>query len=1071
MYSVHAVVFKTLDGNTSRHEVLIHDSMSPIHEHHLIDPKLTMADLEAGKFTATVPPYNPGYSLLERFNTIIKVHKGTKLIWTGRIITESSDFWNRRSINCEGALAFLNDTVQPIANYGSGRSPAYILSTLLNIHNSKTVVDREIYTGSVDDFPDDDYGTFVFETNNESTFEALKKNIVDRLDCHISMHYTNNKAYLDIYSDYPNTAVQQINFGDNLLDFTKDWNLSGLVTTILPRGKQIDTQTNQGQTTYLTLKSSNDDISPIADGNYAVGGDDTAVTVDGPFLINNALYSQYGRVEKVVDFNDSEDPQDLFILAKNYLTSMQFDNMTLKVNAVDLHNLTKEIVSFELLDQVYCISKPHGLYGRFFPIVEMDIPLDHPENVTYTLTDCLHKATLSGSLGAIKGAFGSVKSGIDQILSTTNSILDIAKVEASSIINRKTTGYVSIINMHESEEEGIAQAIVISNLPNWQEASKYWIWNMNGLAYYDANRSAAIGQTAEATGMVPKYSEKDGDRYYDLAITMDGTIIANRIKTGIISDGLGYNYWNLETGAFSLMPGAQFRYGNDNDDYVSIFDLIYGIEKGSNKRSGSTNYLSGCAYFDGWEKYGEWTRNSQNANYAVYDNYNKKTFEGYSYIASPLIQYNSINGYTMTFSIEGSLEHAHGWASNPDGWGEISPTNAFVVIFQVVLQASNGTGAGTVLGSTERVFSFDADWSRRYVTIDVLPETFNWTYSDYPTPYLRIVLENRSQKRIEICKPQFERGNTPTDWSPSEKDVNDKVTDVATISYNNNTSDIREKINNLRVEVTNKTSEMKTNIKNAIDDAQGDIDDRMQKATKEIDDKIRIFENKVLEASEITDGQIEAFNISLNQSLILDKLTDGGTLKAIYYDYDKNLLMINADYIRSGTLEGGILKVGEIIDQKMNNRWNLERGYMKVTNGEFTNVTTSGQMSSDNGMHQIEMTEGVLALYFQNNLCGRFVQVLQVGNRGYSRRGDRGLNIEASVLGLWNKTIEVYDTGHGRMGYGLTGSLDLQYVAGVDIGSGNVRFGSYHMEFINGILVGTAYPGGTGTIDNFERQG
>ena len=457
MYSVHAVVFRTLNGETSRHEVLIHDNMSPSLEQHLIDPKLKLADSTAGTFSATITPYNPGYALIERFNSIIKIHKGDSLIWTGRVLSESMDFWNRRSIACEGALAFLNDTIQPIAYYGSGRSPAYIIRTLLEIHNSKTVEDRKLYLGTVTGFSDEEYNNYIFQTNNGNTWEELKTNLLDQFDGHLTVHYSNEKAYIDFYEDYPNTAIQQINFGDNLLDFTRDWNLTNLATVILPRGATLDADTAEGQKSYITLKSTTSGGNAIEDGQYSIGNESNAITVEGQYIISNTLYSQYGRVEKIVDFNDSTSASDLFILAKNYIASMQFDELTLTVSAVDLHTLTKSIVSFELLDEVYCVSRPHGLYGKYFPITEIDIPLDKPENTTYTMSSSSTRTGFTNTFGTFKAKTTAAFKN----LATTGHILDLARAEASSIINRKTTGYVSVINMFDNDEEGVAQGIEI----------------------------------------------------------------------------------------------------------------------------------------------------------------------------------------------------------------------------------------------------------------------------------------------------------------------------------------------------------------------------------------------------------------------------------------------------------------------------------------------------------------------------------------------------------------------------------------------------------------------------------
>ena len=1015
MYSVHAVVFKTLNGATTRHEVLIHDNMSPIHEQHLIDPKLKLADLDAGSFTAVIPPYNPGYSLVERFISIIKIHKGTNLIWTGRVITETMDFWNRRSITCEGALAFLNDTVQPIAFYGNGRSPAYILAKLLEVHNSKVVEDRKLYVGAVSDFPENDYEAYIFQTNNGTTMEELKNNLTNRIDCHMSMHYTNGKAYIDIFRDYPNVAPQQINFGDNLLDFTRDWNLSGLTTVILPRGKALDAETNEGQKTYLNLKSTTDEFDPISDGTYSIGSNENAITVDGLYIVNNVLYSQYGRVEKIVDFSDSDNPHDLFIMAKNYLAGMQFDDMTLKVSAIDLHYLTNDIVSFNLLDQVYCISKPHGLYGQFFPIVEIDIPLDHPENMTYTMSNNLQKNTMTGVFGAFKSSVSAAFKG----LTTTGHILDLARVEASEILNRKTTGYVNVINMHENEEEGVAQAIVVSSTPNWRESNKYWIWNMNGLGYYDSENSARIAENAASAGVLPSNTTSDGTvdsstRYYSMAITMDGTIVADRVKTGVLSDGYGFNYWNLETGEFRLMPGAKFFYGYGNDEYKTSIGLISDTEEALNQRTGSANYLNGTKNWANWKISGSWRKSDNDEELMISGPNQSISWNDCLICPNKNIFYKDIKGYTMTFSIE---------VTSNEEWGEVSTDNGLVVSFALV-----DTNSSTRYAKMDKVFTIDVNWSRRYVTIELLDTNFDSlinSTSNYESAYLEISLYNRSTHEVTVRRAQFERGNTPTDWSISEADIDIEALNKANRAANSVRSEVQDSLEDMAVDITEV-------VRKKVED--------MNKLGNE-------FNSKIKTAETLTDTQIKAFDAELNSSKILHKLTNGGVYKLIYFDPNENQLLINADYIQSGAIKAEVIRTGWLSDSLGKNRWNLETGYFETSDAVLKNATVTGQFATTSAYDNtfaVEIDNGSIRFFGPRGECGRIFSTNMFG------RDD--MMLQTGRLLLTADSLELYY--QGRLAKGYNGRVSFGFVQNVFSDGDNIRceFGVLNIGVTNGLI-------------------
>ena len=1032
MYSVHAVVFRTIDGNTTRHEVLIHDNMSPAIEQHLIDPKLKLADSSAGAFSATMTPYNPGYSLIERFNSIIKIHKGDRLIWTGRVLSESMDFWNRRSISCEGALAFLNDTVQPIAYYGTGRSPAYIIQTLLTIHNSKTVADRKLYLGTVSGFSDEEYNSnIIFQTNNGTTWEELKNNLLDIFDGHLTIHYTNEKAYLDFYEDYPNTAVQHINFGDNLLDFTRDWNLTTLATVILPRGATLDADTADGQKAYITLKSTTENNEAIEDGLYDIGDEEDAITVDGQYVISNRLYSQYGRVEKVVDFNDSTTASDLFILAKNYVSSMQFDEMTLTVSAVDLHALTKEIVSFELLDEVYCVSRPHGMYGKYFPITEIDIPLDKPEGTTYTMSSSSMRTGFTNNFGDFKNKTTAAF----KKLSTTGHILDLARIEASSIINRKTTGYVSVINMFDNDEEGVAQAVVISNNPEWKKASKYWIWNMNGLAYYDSTRSKQIASSVippeddESDPELPAYTEEDGNnfespRYYDLAITMDGTIVANHIKAGILSDGMGYNYWNLETGEFSLQPNTRFQYGAGADQYQTVYDLVWRTDEAYNKRTGAANYLNGTKDWAEWRIGGSWHQENDDKEIMTCPQRSSVTWNDVLMSPKHNIKYATIKGYTMTFSIEGSIN-----SNTAYEWGNITATNSLVISFSLV------SSSGARLAKLDKAFSLEYDWSRRFVSVDMLDSSFTAESGgpyDYTNAYLDIWIYNRSLHGIHLRRPQFERGNTPTDWGISDTDI-DKEAQLKATKAENNSKTYSEgyannKFNTLEESTTKSFNNLEYYLKNGYKSA---IEEGYKHFTKE---------------------ELKTFDESMNQAGILDRLTNGGRNQGIYLENGR--IYINAEYIKSGTLDAGLLKAGIIYAgessiQRENNYWNLRTGILKTENSVFTNAEINGTFETrdESSNTAIVLHHGMIEGY-----GGGYVTRIGTSQHNMNGRRSGGFDIATSGDMVLGPHGDLYISSNGAyVEKAEDAYISVGYVTSVD-GDGNTDMNLLEMTFTKGIL-------------------
>lgn len=98
----------------------------------------------------------------------------------------------------------------------------------------------------------------------------------------------------------------------------------------------------------------------------------------------NSALQEYGWIEKVITFNECENPDELYYKAKTYLASGQFDKMTLSVKALDLSILGVDTDALDVNSYIYVSSRPHGL-ARFFEISSLDIPLNKPENMQFEL--------------------------------------------------------------------------------------------------------------------------------------------------------------------------------------------------------------------------------------------------------------------------------------------------------------------------------------------------------------------------------------------------------------------------------------------------------------------------------------------------------------------------------------------------------------------------------------------------------------------------------------------------------------------------------------------------------------
>lgn len=494
-------------------DVCIYSDVFALESMKVISPKLTLEDNAAGSLTMKLPQKNVGYGSIARMTTDISVQKDGVEIWAGRVLSESMDFYNNRDLYCEGELAYFNDSTQPPAEF-SGQSIRAYLEELIRVHNSKVGANRQFSIGAVT-IVDENFPTYY--TNNDKTLAILNA-LIEKYGGHMRVRKVDGVRYLDYLAEYPDTCSQVIQFGSNMIDFTKQWDSTEFATVIVPLGNRLDDSPIEALDAYLTVESVNN-------GSMYVKSDEA--------------FAAYGWIEKVVTWNDVSDPVVLLEKAKAYLRDLQFDNMELELSALDLHYLDVSIEAVKLLDEIRVISRPHGL-DRMFPVTKLEIPLDNPDQTQFKLG-----TTVKTSLSSVNNqTSAAILQKIDD-LPKAHSILKEAKENATHIMNMATTGYITI-----TKDDYGSETLYISNIRDYTKADKLWKWNMNGLGY-----------------------SNDGGKTFGLAITMDGSIVADYITTGVLNANViragvlkdyGGNFsLDFTTGKLTMKKGS-INIGNGN---------------------------------------------------------------------------------------------------------------------------------------------------------------------------------------------------------------------------------------------------------------------------------------------------------------------------------------------------------------------------------------------------------------------------------------------------------------------------------------------------------------------------
>ena len=260
-------------------------------KHVLLDPVITEEINSAGSFTFGMPYTNERYNDIKLRTSTIEVFKDEKIFWRGRPLTANIGFNRTMNITCEGALAFLNDTVYPPDTCKLRLS--LFLDKLIANHNEKCDQNRQIHVGSVtmDDVEIEYNGSYT------QTMEVLRS-LLDNYGGYIITHYSEGGNYFDWLKEIPLELKETINV-EQVVDISKAISAEDVVTCVIPMGK---------------------------DG----------LTIGSEYIENEAAAALFGKVWQCVEFGDIEDANELYNSGLDYLNNNLWSSMQLEISALDV---------------------------------------------------------------------------------------------------------------------------------------------------------------------------------------------------------------------------------------------------------------------------------------------------------------------------------------------------------------------------------------------------------------------------------------------------------------------------------------------------------------------------------------------------------------------------------------------------------------------------------------------------------------------------------------------------------------------------------------------------------------
>lgn len=389
---------------------------SRLENYTLLGLKTTTGLNKGGTAEIVMPPGHPAYNMFTSYRTVVELYENGVLRFRGRSLYPSDDFYNTRTITCEGERCFFRDAIMRPYLYQD--SPAAIFTAALELYNAAVDEFKQFRLGEITVTDANNYVRF--EGQSAVTFAEFFDKLVERCGGFIVFRTDENgDRVADWLATIDTQSDQAIEFGENLLEFARSGQSDDLATAILPYGAQLEDGTR------VTIES-------VTDNGLDYIQDDEAVALRG-------------RIMATVTWDDVTDPENLLDNAKAWLAEHKLAVTSLQLTAADLSRMDKSIGSYHVGNYVKVRSKPHGV-DDYFQLTERTVDWLDPAGGNITMGRA--QATLTGADAIYKQMASQAASQVKTEAikqSNTNSAAQVeqAKQEMSSEI-KQLAGSISL---------------------------------------------------------------------------------------------------------------------------------------------------------------------------------------------------------------------------------------------------------------------------------------------------------------------------------------------------------------------------------------------------------------------------------------------------------------------------------------------------------------------------------------------------------------------------------------------------------------------------------------------------
>lgn len=400
----------------------------PYTDDRITDTKLSSKLNAASYFDFTISSTHSLYSKIEERAGEVRIYFNNLILFKGEITKIEEDFEGNYSVSCTGVLDYLTATrVRPYSTV-EGEQPLKAPSSydgyfqwLIYQHNSNCLDSRKRFSVGVNQGNMLDKNNYIYRSSEQrpTTASEIEDKILNPVGGYLFVRYQDDLNILDLYADVHDVNTQIIDYGVNILDFTKTTTAETQYTAVVATGYTPDPP--EGQTDVK--------MKPITLEGCADGGTPYSSTIIkmGDRVYDVEAVARYGYREYYVSNTDIKTHDGLLEYACKTLNTLLSPALTISVRAVDLALILGEKYQHLQLGQAVRVrSKPRKV-DEYLMVNSIDLDLMNPENTTFDLGASYD--TLTGQQSAyLKALNASINTSLDTVDALSTDVKNSAKL-------------------------------------------------------------------------------------------------------------------------------------------------------------------------------------------------------------------------------------------------------------------------------------------------------------------------------------------------------------------------------------------------------------------------------------------------------------------------------------------------------------------------------------------------------------------------------------------------------------------------------------------------------------------